>query len=101
LKTSILLEEGKVGLKAQLKKRKYLAEKLQTLNQQEAKDILLASGHDVDKCIENISVVISNSGDDDCPFENIWWFSLAVKQETKVTKTRTRRTRKVKNEQSE
>jgi hypothetical protein len=99
LKTNIIVEEGKVGLAAEFEKRSYATEKLQTLNHLEAKDILLSSGHEVDKCIQNISVVISNSGDDKHPFENIWWFSLVTKQEPKPAKTRTRRTRKLKNEQ--
>ena len=99
MKTTIIVEEGKVGLKAELEKRNYATEKLQTLTQLEARDILLSSGHEVDKCIENISVVISNSGVDKHPFENTWWFSLATKQELKPK--RTRRTRKLKNEQPE
>ena len=99
--TEIIVEEGKIGLKAKMQKRKYAAQACQTLNHLQAKEILTSSGHQVDKCIENISIVISNSGDDHHPFENIWWFSVPI-VETKQQKpktTRTRRTRKTKDEQ--
>ena len=101
MKTDILVEEGRVGLRAELKKRKYASGPLKTLNHLEAREILLTSGYDIGECMENTSVVISNSGGDNHPFENTWWFPLRVQEKPKTTKTRTRRPRKTKNEQSE
>ena len=97
--TKIIVEDGRVGLQASVAAKIYASEKTETLNQRQAREILVSAGHKVEKCIENISVIVSNLNDDDHPFDNVWWFSVETEQEQKSKQTRTRRPRKQKDEQ--